>query len=121
MAARKRKSAPPKQAQAEPEFDADGETGARSPVASEVEAALGEIHAPDAAVGDGATELAADSEPEAPPEAEAEAEAEAEVEVPPDSEAGRVTLPPRSGVKDAEAEGPESEPAFEQGLLGEGP
>src|SRR6478735_246901 len=122
MAARKRKGAQPKQAaevQAEPEVGADGETEALSPAASEVEASSGEIPVADAEAGEGDAQPEPESELEAP--AEAEAEPEAEVEASPDSEAERVTLPPRSRTQDAETEGPESEPEFDQGLIGEGP
>jgi len=123
MAARKRKIVQPKQAaevQAEPELGADGEAGPFVPAEPEAEGDLSaelEAKAPEAEIPTPGTDQV---------ETGAHVDAEMDAAEPPDSESERVTLPPRSRVKDADGadadgEGPESEPAFDQGLLGEGP
>src|SRR4051812_34917623 len=118
MAARKRKIVQPKQAaevQPEPELGADGEAEIGVPAVPEAEAGLSVSLE---------TEVI---EPEIPgldldeAEARTKLDAELEVEAPPDSESERLTLPPRSRVKEADSEDPESQSEFDQGLLGEGP
>ena len=143
MAARKRKIVQPKRAakvHAEPELGAGGE--AETGVAAETEPDANAEPEPDAEPAleaDAEAGSPAESEAEAEPEAEAESQAETETEVPlavsepghfeaegegdaPDSEAGRVTLPPRSRVKSAsETEDSENPRDFDEELLGEGP
>src|SRR6478735_7461847 len=125
MAARKRKIAQPKQAaevQAEPELGAAGEaeSSARSEPETEPETEVGAEAEPEIdAVA--ATEAEIPSSGGEEPPADLPIEAFLEPEGGPDSESDRVTLPPRSRVKDAEGEDPESQPDFDQELLGEGP
>jgi len=128
MAARKRKAAPPKQTakiQAEPEVDQEVEPAA--PAEAEPEPA-----APVEAEAEAAPSEEADAEfPASEPEhAEREPSSGREpddADAAPDSESERVTLAPRSRVKDADAEElngssePDSPPDFNEELIGEGP
>src|SRR6478735_8733845 len=121
MAARKRKIAQPKQAaeaKAEPELGAAGE--AQSSAATEPEAEAEADAEPEVEAAE-ATEAEMPNPDADEPPAELPIEAFLEPDDGPDSESDRLTLPSHSRVADTEADSLDTQPEFDEQLLGEGP